>query len=248
MYGGQSMWVWLRQADRAAHGRDDAEARHSSACNAVSALEQRLKVRRPLDTLPVLAIAQQGTCTASSSRHCSMWHPPLQGLWRTILHPARLCHGVSPGCHTASMHCAGPGITLLREGMCLCRGSFVDSGTVESGAKWRMLSSTVRALQGQAEERRGLNRRLKDLEVRLSSLMSGKALEDEEHAARLKASLLRLTACGSRRTHALAACTRMLQARMQVACPTCPPCPGTCLGEVGRQHSCCLCWVKAGHA
>ena len=41
-------------------------------------------------------------------------------------------------------------------------------------------------VQAQADERRGLDRRIKDLEVRLSSVLSAKALDDEEHAARLK--------------------------------------------------------------
>jgi hypothetical protein len=43
-----------------------------------------------------------------------------------------------------------------------------------------------RGVQGQAEERRGLDRRIKDLEVRLSAVLSAKARDDEEHAARVK--------------------------------------------------------------
>jgi hypothetical protein len=36
------------------------------------------------------------------------------------------------------------------------------------------------------DERRGLDRRLKDLEVRLGSALSAKALDAEEHAARVR--------------------------------------------------------------
>ena len=41
-------------------------------------------------------------------------------------------------------------------------------------------------LQVQVEERRGLDRRIKDLEIRLSGALSSKALSDEEHALRVK--------------------------------------------------------------
>ena len=40
--------------------------------------------------------------------------------------------------------------------------------------------------QVQTDERRGLDRRMKDLEVRLGSVLSAKALDNEEHAARIK--------------------------------------------------------------
>ena len=39
-------------------------------------------------------------------------------------------------------------------------------------------------LQVHSEERRGLDRRIKDLEIRLSSALSSKSLSDEEHAQR----------------------------------------------------------------
>lgn len=41
-------------------------------------------------------------------------------------------------------------------------------------------------LQVQVEERRGLDRRIKDLEIRLSGALSSKALSDEEHVQRVK--------------------------------------------------------------
>lgn len=41
-------------------------------------------------------------------------------------------------------------------------------------------------LQVQVEERRGLDRHIKDLEIRLSGALSSKALKDEEHAQRVK--------------------------------------------------------------
>ena len=41
-------------------------------------------------------------------------------------------------------------------------------------------------LQVQVEERRGLDRRIKNLEIRLSGALSSKALSDEEHAQRVK--------------------------------------------------------------
>ena len=40
------------------------------------------------------------------------------------------------------------------------------------------------ALQVHSEERRGLDRRIKDLEIRLSGALSSKSLSDEEHAQR----------------------------------------------------------------
>ena len=39
-------------------------------------------------------------------------------------------------------------------------------------------------LQVHSEERRGLDRRIKDLEIRLSGALSSKSLSDEEHAQR----------------------------------------------------------------
>ena len=41
-------------------------------------------------------------------------------------------------------------------------------------------------MQTQLEERRGLDRRIKDLEIRLSGALSAKYLGDEEHARRVK--------------------------------------------------------------
>ena len=43
-----------------------------------------------------------------------------------------------------------------------------------------------RMMQTQLEERRGLDRRMKDLEIRLSGALSAKYLGDEEHARRVK--------------------------------------------------------------
>lgn len=43
-----------------------------------------------------------------------------------------------------------------------------------------------RAVQAQGEERKGYERRIKDLEMRLNSVMSAKARDDEEHASRVK--------------------------------------------------------------
>ena len=41
-------------------------------------------------------------------------------------------------------------------------------------------------MQAQLEERRGLDRRIKDLEIRLSGALSSKCLSDEEHARHVK--------------------------------------------------------------
>lgn len=43
-----------------------------------------------------------------------------------------------------------------------------------------------RSVQAQGEERKGYERRIKDLEMRLNSVMSAKARDDEEHASQLK--------------------------------------------------------------
>ncbi len=44
----------------------------------------------------------------------------------------------------------------------------------------------------QVEERRGLDRRIKDLEIRLSGALSSKALNEEEHAHRIEVPSLSL--------------------------------------------------------
>ena len=41
-------------------------------------------------------------------------------------------------------------------------------------------------MQTQLEERRGLDRRIKDLEIRLSGALSSKSLSDEEHVRKVK--------------------------------------------------------------
>lgn len=41
-------------------------------------------------------------------------------------------------------------------------------------------------MQAQSEERRSLDRRIKDLEIRLSGALSSKSLADQEHAQRIK--------------------------------------------------------------
>ena len=43
-------------------------------------------------------------------------------------------------------------------------------------------------MQAQLDERRGLDRRIKDLEIRLSGALSSKSLSDEEHARHVKVS------------------------------------------------------------
>ena len=57
-------------------------------------------------------------------------------------------------------------------------------------------------MQAQLEERRGLDRRIKDLEIRLSGALSSKSLSDEEHARRVKVSHLYRSACHLKSPHA----------------------------------------------
>ena len=54
-------------------------------------------------------------------------------------------------------------------------------------------------VQTQLEERRGLDRRIKDLEIRLSGALSSKSLSNEEHARRVQVSHL----CGDAWPHGL---------------------------------------------
>ena len=63
-------------------------------------------------------------------------------------------------------------------------------------------------MQAQLEERRGLDRRIKDLEIRLSGALSSKSLSDEEHARRVKVSHLCRHFCCQENTHAQASVCR----------------------------------------
>ena len=65
-------------------------------------------------------------------------------------------------------------------------------------------------MQTQLEERRGLDRRIKDLEIRLSGALSSKSLGDEEHARRVKVSYL-CDAAWCQRLHMPSRCLWVLE-------------------------------------
>lgn len=68
-----------------------------------------------------------------------------------------------------------------------CYCSFSVELTPDDGIE--VLSLDRESLQVQGEERKGYDRRMKDLELRLTSILSAKARDDEEHASRVKVSI-----------------------------------------------------------